>query len=376
MKKVILMLAVAAMASCSKSEVETRPVAAGDVEIQAGSTVLSIETKAPFTDKLDANGQTLEAYVIASKSQTDYATADAVGTPGKWCEGKMTFGSGYNATASTGSVSDPVGFTTAQYYPADDTQLYMVGLVPSDNTKWTIANTSTTGVIEIDGKTDIMAAAVTTNSANANGIKKSEAIAGHHPSFTFNHLLTKLDIYVKADVNAATSFGKITKLELKDAKNQCTVTLDGAAAKVESAASAFAATSTTTCPFYRYDYSATTPDYTDDAVGSGHEIDLSDIATNHSTDGAFVAYAMVNPVWIAVSNAEKPYVLHIESEKGLTKDVEVKLLKANNTDVFENSTQGMQFKVTLTFKATDIKASATVTEWNSTDTGNSDITVE
>ncbi len=374
MKKVILMLAVAAMASCSKSEVETRPATAGDVEIQAMSKVLPT-TKAPYTDKLDTNGQTLEAYVIASKNQTDYVIADAAGTPGKWYADKMTFGSGYNVTATTGSVSDPVGFATPYYYPADDTKLYMVGLVPSDNTKWNISGTATTGVITIDGCTDIMAAAVTKNSAG-NDIKKSEAIAGNHPSFTFKHLLTKLDIYVKADAQAVASFGKITKLELKDAKNQCTVTLDGAVADVTSSASAFAdVTGNTTCPFYLYDYDATTPDYTEDAVGTGKEIDLNDIVTNQSGE-AFAAYAMVNPVYIKMSNSSNPYVLHIETEKGYTQDVDVKLFQSNNTDAFEESTQGKQFKVTLEFKATEIKASATVKPWDTDGVGDTTVPVE
>ncbi len=42
------MLAVVAMASCSKSELTPRPEVAGDVEIKAGSSVLSIDTKAPY----------------------------------------------------------------------------------------------------------------------------------------------------------------------------------------------------------------------------------------------------------------------------------------------------------------------------------------
>ena len=57
MKKLFFsLLAVAAMASCSKSELAERPnIDGGDVEILAKSTALSISTRAPF------EGSTIDA---------------------------------------------------------------------------------------------------------------------------------------------------------------------------------------------------------------------------------------------------------------------------------------------------------------------------
>lgn len=60
------MLAVAAMASCAKSELAERPtVSVGDVEIVSGSKV---ESRAPFEGSLDDKaGNSLMAYVYATK---------------------------------------------------------------------------------------------------------------------------------------------------------------------------------------------------------------------------------------------------------------------------------------------------------------------
>ncbi len=82
------LLAVAAMASCSKSELAIRPEVIGDVEIMAKSNALSIDadasSRAPFEGTIDnTNGNSLTAQVLASKTSGNYSTLynDPNGTP-------------------------------------------------------------------------------------------------------------------------------------------------------------------------------------------------------------------------------------------------------------------------------------------------------
>ncbi|MDE7451524.1 MAG: hypothetical protein K2M66_05225, partial [Alistipes sp.] len=195
MKKVILMLAVAAMASCSKSDVESRPVVpvVGDVEIVSGSKV-SVITRTPFEGTLDdkANNQ-LTAYVYATKldvaNSNAYVSYDAANLA---AEGYMTFESAATVTAGKYPVA-AVGFqkedtatpgtlvADPQYYPSNDNPLYMVGLVPAVKADWTMDADSKKATHAIDGKTDIMAAAVTKMNDGTKLIKKSEASATVYP---------------------------------------------------------------------------------------------------------------------------------------------------------------------------------------------------
>lgn len=337
MKKLLVsLLAVAAMASCSKSETESAaaPETNSDlVEILVKSTSRSIDTRAPFEGTISGDNQ-LTARVIASATSANYSTP--------YKDGKMTF-------ADNGTTQ--VGFSDKAYYPVDGSTLYLCGLYPADN--W--QNVTETAVYTFDGKTDIMAAAEVSSS-------KSEAQGGTYPTLAFKHLLTKLVIKAKAEDDAAIkAWGKITEITLKQAGsslpyNMATVTLAGGTA-------AKGAFSNTQEAFAFYTMTGET--YNEDAF-TGQAVDLT-------TDGAKVAYSLVAPV---TATGTGDFKLKIKTQRGMEavqeNEVTVGLQKTEG-GAFEGDTQGKSFEITLTFKATEIQAKATVAAWEEGGSASADI---
>jgi len=194
MKKLYVpVLALLTLASCSKSELANRPVVENDmVEIMATSKALTIETRAPFEGQI-ASDNKLSAVVLASATTADYTT--------RYCDGVMEFTD--NTTAAS--------FDTPQYYPVSDATIYLCALYPTALADW--KDIATTAKYTFDGKTDVMAAAEVSG-------KKSTAMANTVPAFTFNHLLTKLVVKVKAENEAAQNvWGDITGISLVKANN-------------------------------------------------------------------------------------------------------------------------------------------------------------
>ena len=419
MKKVILMLAVAAMASCAKSELTERPVVAevGDVEIVSGSQVA---TRAPFEGTLDdkANNK-LTAYVYATKldvansnAYVDYKSAnlaaqgymtfvsDAAQTSGKYPVAAVGFQKYDNSTPAV-LVADP------QYYPSNDNPLYMVGLVPAqfDDTTtttvqegWAMAADSLTASYVIDGKTDIMAAAVTTMNDGAKLIKKNEASATVYPAFNFKHKLTLVNIkaYTPTQKEQA-AWGKITKIELiavngvaTGVNNLCTVTLKDAVAAVSGAAA------NVVVPFYHCALNTATPAalvYDDLKISNQDDKDAdtdgvlygpveipapasATAADFESKDAKYVAYAMIAPFQAITATTTrfnlKLKVYTEENKDGIEAKVNTLYDSAltydasgavQNTDDYTGSTEGKKFDVTLKFAGKEIVASASVTDW-------------
>ncbi len=336
MKKLYVpVLALLTLASCSKSELANRPVVENDmVEIMATSKALTIETRAPFEGQI-ASDNTLTAVVLGSTTTADYTT--------RYCDGTITFADDTNAK----------GFdTTPKYYPVSDAPIYLCALYPTALADW--KDIATTAKYTFDGKTDVMAAAEVSG-------KKSTAMAGTVPSFTFNHLLTKLIVKVKADGDAAVGvWGDITGISLVKANNgdvfdTAEVTLATGAAATGTAFSNAAADG---MAFYRIDAAA----YTDNAV------DDADNKIALTTTAEEAAYSLVAP--IIAENGVKHFALKVDTKLGetvTTKEVSFDLYKAKvgeeDPAVFSGDTQGKAFEITLTFKATEIVAKATVTDW-------------
>lgn len=349
MKKLYVpVLALLTLASCSKSELANRPVVENDmVEIMATSKALTIETRAPFEGQI-ADGNNLTAVVLGSTTSGDYTET----TP-RYCDGEMTFAD--NTTAAS--------FATPQYYPVSDAPIYLCALYPTALADW--KNIATTAKYTFDGKTDVMAAAEVSG-------KKSTAMAGTVPSFTFNHLLTKLIVKVKAEDEAAQNvWGDITGITLVKAMNgdvfdTAEVTLATGAA---TTGTAFSNPATDGMAFYRIDAAA----YTDNAV------DDADNKIALTTTAEEVAYSLVAP--ITAENGVKHFTLSVDTKLGetvTTKEVSFDLYKAKvgeeDPAVFSGDTQGKAFEVTLTFKATEIVAKATVTDW--VKGGNSEVEIQ
>ena len=391
------MLAVAAMASCSKSDVESRPVVpvVGDVEIVSASKV-SVITRTPFEGTLDdkANNK-LTAYVYATKldNTNAYVSYDAANLA---AEGYMTFVSSNTQDGATSKYPvAAVGFqkedtatpgtyvADPQYYPANDNPLYMVGLVPAVKADWTMDADSKVATHAIDGKTDIMASAVTKNGTDA--IQKSKASATVYPAFNFTHKLTLVNVKVYTPTQKEQeAWGKITKIELVSVNgvaagvNQnCDVTLEtGVAAWTGAAAGE-------TTPFYAYN---TTDKYTDklistdddktadaDANFGAVEIATAATATGTATDAdaQYVAYSMIAPFTTKSTGTKiTNMVLKVYTEKN-TDGIEAPIgglyettdVHPDTGTIYAGSTEGKKFDVTLKFIGKEIKASASVTDW-------------
>ena len=347
MKKLYVpVLALLTLASCSKSELANRPVVENDmVEIMATSKALTIETRAPFEGQI-AEENKLTAVVLGSTTTADYTT--------RYCDGEMTF---------TDDNTTAVSFATPQYYPVSDATIYLCALYPTALADW--KDIATTAKYTFDGKTDVMAA------AEVNG-KKSTAMAGTVPSFEFKHLLTKLVVKVKAENEAAQNvWGDITGITLVKAMNgdvfdTAEVTLATGAA---ATGTAFSNPATDGMAFYRIDAAA----YTDNAV------DDADNKIALTTTAEEVAYSLVAP--ITAENGVKHFTLSVDTKLGetvTTREVSFDLYKAKvgeeDPAVYSGDTQGKSFEATLTFKATEIVAKATVTDW--VKGGNSEVEIQ
>jgi len=351
MKKVFLMLAVVAMASCSKSELSERPVVAGDVEIKAGSTVLGIESRAPYEgETATLSTYNLTAHVLASTTQGTYKNGDA----SWWGESDITF-----------TDANQKGFNTPLYYPADaTTPVYLFGYYPTSG--WTIAPDGLTATYAIDGKSDLMTAATATT-------KKADvlAITPSYPTLSFQHHLTWLDVKVVAEEitpaggssdngqAAIDAWGAITGIELVKGQNNaqpansCTVTF---------ANNNVAFNGTGAIPFYGIDAAGAYQDYKvgETVEGAAKNITLTPTETK-------AAYAIVAPIDF---NTDDTLSLKVKSEKltGGTDEIKVPL-----TMTATGSTAGKKITITLTFKATAMEVKGEVTGWTDGGSGSQDV---
>lgn len=356
MKKLIFsVLAVAAMASCSKSELTERPVT-GDAFIGVKSEVLSVKqaTKAPF-EGITAT-DSLVARVIASTVSGDF---DPSGTS-LWHDDNMSFVNGSDTT--------PVGYNPSRAYPTDGSSVFLCGLYPASTTDWQNFSTSnsggthkTTAEYTFDGKTDVMLAAQVET-------KKSEVLAtpAVYKKLVFNHMLTKLVVRAKAKTTAAISdFGGITEITLTKANALSPNTTmlgtlnDGTADPSKAANFTNPATS---FAFYTIDNTTTpaTPAATD-SLFSAKNVALQVVDGTTVTVAPSIGYSMVAPI---IADGTEDYELLVKTEKNLTGfPVKVHLKDASGV-AFSGSTQGKAFVVTLEFESTPIEALGEVTDWD------------
>ena len=315
------MMAVAALASCSQDEQVN--ISTGENEIVAGATTLSVDatTKAPVNTIPTAG---LLARVPVSETSGNYTT--------EWQTnpGYMKF----TATSTPTSFCNDAGVEAPKFYPAEG-DIYLCGLYPHN--AW--GPVTATASASIDGKTDLMAAAqVTTTKDDSPSAFKTLA---------FGHLLTQLRIQFQAESeDAANAWGNIASLELLDKSGaalnkQVTVTLANGTAT-------FAA-GTGTLGFYKCSNKTT---FTDDAYAS----------TGLSTTATYVAYILCPPV-TADGAATAEYKLKITSAGSAEETVDINLKDTGNTADFSGDTKGAAFDILLNFKATEIKAMASITPW-------------
>lgn len=300
-----------ALLSCQKQEPQGTIIDPDPTPIMATAEALSVEsdTRAAVSGT-SASG--LTALVLSATS------ASANGTT--YAKGLMTFGStavGYTTT----------GFTGTSTLPADKSSIYVCGLMPAAAvTDWTVA--STTGTRTFTGTQDLM-------SAKQVIIKKGGTVVA---ALAFTHLLTKIDVHIKAaDAAAITAWGKIESIEVKSTlgvatfKNSAAVTLSSGAATFSGAA---------TGPWETYTTADGAP-----------------AATAPTTTAAFYCTTLIPPFTAtgAVTDMTLTVTAKVGSGTAFTTDVPVSLTAG--------TTAGKSFKITLTLKTTEITSTASITDW-------------
>lgn len=324
--------AAALLAGCSKATIEMPP--AGETP-SAGGTVISakaalgiesqtspmrVDTRSAVTGT-SMDGET--ARVIASTTTGDYSTTYADGT--------MTFGSAavnYNAS----------GFTGTNTLPGTG-NLFIMALYP--DAAW--GTLSTTSSFTFTGIEDVMAAPQNTLAS----VGLTEA------AFVFEHLLTKVDVNLKAaDAAAVDVWGAVTDIKVTEVlssttfKNAVNVTLAGTTpSTLAPLATAFSGSETGW------------KTYTDaDAEFTGQALALT-------TAAAAASYTIMAPFEAVATAGTVDLQLSVTTENsGGAKIINVTLPSAS-----AGNTQGKAIKVTLNFKSTEISGTATVTDWVTVD---------
>ena len=355
MKKVILMLAVAAMASCAKSELAERP-ATGDGLVELKFNSAAIETRTPFIGTI-GDTETLTAQVLVStKTNTYFETSG----DGFYANGTVTFT----------DQSTAKGFNNQSvYYPVDDSQLFLVGLYPVNSWTFATENTGASVSHDIDGKTDLMF-------ATEKNTKKSDVVVAapaqpNYPTLQFKHLLTKYDIVAKAgDDKANENWGKITSIQLvnvKDSSTQpetkCTITFANSAKPVEfsgaGAVDFYMAKGSTTQP--------TVPAYLDTMIGENNDPEnYVELADDDTTINAYAIAAPIDP------STNDFITLHVKTTKH-TEGQDVKVYLKKDGSPVTGPTNGKTFTITLTFNSTELKVIGEVTDWTDGGTGTTEI---
>jgi hypothetical protein len=334
MKKSFSMIVIAALllAGCSKSELTDREPSGALIKARSAFPGVTGEaTRAPYIGDISSDNE-LVARVLTSKDKTNYAGEYF------YANGKMTFkGSGavgYDPSNVSGEVSFPIGIGE------EEVPYYLVGLYPYEG-EWggTLATTTNR---TLDGKTDVMAAAAQETSY------KATITDNNPPKLTFKHLLTKLEVSVKAKEDAsALKWGKIQTIELvaiagTTIKNNVEITLETGVGAFSGSASSFS--------FYSIDSEGK---YTETPFANAG-IDLP------STPAKLVAYSLIAPYDNVVGETPTKLKFKIVTEKTDPSSVEAEVSLPVSGD-----TQGRAYSITFTFDAVDnpILSSTTVIPW-------------
>lgn len=317
---------LAAMTACTS---EGDPIDEGTkdtpVEIKMSAGVLNIVTKSDGP----INGLT--------SAITDVAFLSQENTEG---QGESIVWTGITPTTHEASIAATTGtidFTTKPYYSSDATKYtYLIGYHPKTGSTFSSEDGSIT--FNITGKQDIMYASVVNGNKETN--KATEA-AKRLLQPEFKHLLAQLKIEVKGDAAAAAAWGAISSISVKEAKTDL---------KLDAKTGALGE-------------GATAPQNIKLIRDNDTPIDIPESATS-------AGYSMVLP-------RTAQYSLVIVTDKVSSREVAINIPADNATSPAraENETRaGEAYNITLTFRASEISATAKVDEW--TDVANGSGTVD
>lgn len=336
MKKNILLFLFSASIVCGCSSESSLPQE--DTLIRLRSTTLAGEviSRAPLgsTPGAESPFTALVPSAIPSGDGTNRGYVDGV-----HAVGTMTFSSdnavGYNA-ASLGEEAD-----MKEVFPLGN-QVYMFGLYPGNKEVWKLTNTTASTMFT--GKDDIMAAPQVL-------VKRSEVESNVYQTLAFSHLLTRLEVKLKAKTREAiASVGSIKSIRLVAdgsgngrIKDKVTFTPEtNTAVFTESEA-------LKALPFYKATVQDNTKSYSDlPYAEQQYELTISPVLQ---------AYSMIAPVTADATN-ENEYYLAVERGDGSVDYVGFDLMESDDATPFTGSTAGYSFSVVLTYSKEYIEAVA------------------
>ncbi len=353
MKKIFIpVLALMTLAGCVKDEGcnGSNPLP-GNVEVKLQSPQV-VASKAP----VESAYVNLPAYVIAkTAAASTYTTLYASST--------LTFASPSPVVAQS--------FDTPMYYPKDGTGINLFGMSPQGWSAGDGVKTDVSGQVitasryitpQIDGKTDIMStlATVATSASDA---------PSNFKSLTFEHLLTLVRFKVVAA--APSTVGTITSIAFTagwEGNTSAKVGPKGLANNLVIDPVSFNRTFVTNAanpviPVYKLSESSNVFTYTDTVID----------ATNFYTPTAaatYMGYSIVSPLRVGWGETTN-YAIDITAG-GVTKTNQMITIDTStlaNGLAVGASSAGYILDVTLTFSATEIEASATVSPWKAGGTG-------
>lgn len=295
---------VAAMTACTSESEEIDNVVNNEkVEIKMSAKVLNIETKSE--GPIDGTTKAIDNIAFVKKEAVKDATiAWGAETP----------------ISATMAIGGKISFTPDKlYYPANaDQYAYLVGYHPYQQSQ----TISASGIVPftITGKEDIMYA----------GIKSGNKDTTNPLAPNFVHKLSQLIIKIEGDAAAATAWGNITAISVDGIQSELELALADGELTAKSGITA---------------------------------APLSLILNSNYTYGAIpssateVGYCMILP-----QTAQHKLIVKTDNyNTGKSVDITI---PGNGSDRAENVTKaGESYTVTLTFKAKDITATATVDSW-------------
>ena len=353
-----------------------RPELEGDkVEIMASSNAygigdIDVTTRTPFEGAIAADN-VLKARVLTTTTTKNYKS-----TPNPiYADGTMTFTAAKTDETPNNKPYDTTGFTGSNFYPTNGSAIYLCGIYPADLALGTINysgdNEFSYVTATITGCEDFMLAPeVSSNKADAQ--KKI------YPNLAFVHMLTKLTINVKAENEYAhDAWGKIEKITVKDVNSKIQVNIVEAKPYTSTTVNAYS--EPVEFKTYIIDQDADPKVATDDVFESqAYELEFDvpadpedEDSEDKVVDPVAIAYSIVCPVTATADAAA--YTLIVKTEK-IDDPIEVPVYLKKDGVAVTGSTAAKKFDVNLTFKATVIEATATVTEWE--DGGSAEETIE
>lgn len=352
MKKYLFaILAAGVLVSCAKENVPAVTEEVTD-EIVMSSGV-DATTKAPVeSDASDLPTINTNVWFVRSADQTAATIATSNWASDEGIVTLKTGGYGSGLVPAQISTAGAVTFTPTQYYHSDPSYYsYMIGFAPYTAGVLTKAATQKAKATwTYDGKMDLLVAdAVGANKA----IKKDVTPANRNLKPRFYHLLTWLDFkVVGATADAATNWGQVKSITIKNVNTKVEYTIEPFAAALTPNAATFSTNGNVSS------YALSAAGVPSDAAPAA--LALSSTAQNFS-------YALVEPGKAAY---DIDVVTSVDGADANNKTTTV----ANFAFAGGASAKaGYRHVVTLTFNSSDITAVATIKKWEDGEPGTGDV---